>query len=202
MPISTADIGRKAVIRVAPRASRLRVTAAKLAEEESGGHRWPPVTGLGALTCGSTVACHSPTPNCQNVLDQPLKTGRLAVWGGRQVVDTVPRPQNRTCELEVRAAIFIRSIGQGASWLRPLPSSFRRGALSMAFNSDTYHANKYRHEARDYLKEARRLKAQIAAGDCTNWLPGLMRNAVKMARTTWRLSLLYRDAAERRPRHS
>ena len=72
----------------------------------------------------------------------------------------------------------------------------------MAFNSDTYHANKYRHEARDYLKEARRLKAQIAAGDCTNWLPGLMRNAVKMARTTWRLSLLYRDAAERRPRHS
>ena len=77
LPISMTDIGRKAVIRVAPRASRLRVTADKLAEEESGGHRWPPVSGLGALTCGSTVACHRPTPNCQNVLDQPLKR---AVW--------------------------------------------------------------------------------------------------------------------------
>lgn len=35
----------------------------------------------------------------------------------------------------------------------------------MAFNTDTYHANKRSREAREYLAEARALKARVAAGE-------------------------------------
>jgi hypothetical protein len=65
----------------------------------------------------------------------------------------------------------------------------------MAFNSNTYHANKYAREAADYLRRAR--EAKTAA---TDWERSRVSHFAEMALSSSRLSRSYRKMAEERRR--
>ena len=60
----------------------------------------------------------------------------------------------------------------------------------MAFNSNSYHRNKARRRALEYLEQARQSKRQIAAGEGHAWETPVER-LVWYARNEWRLYLSY-----------
>jgi hypothetical protein len=62
----------------------------------------------------------------------------------------------------------------------------------MAFNSNTYHANKLAREAKAKLAEARDIKARVVAGSAYEWeAPGIARCA-SLAKIYARMSRSYR----------
>lgn len=63
----------------------------------------------------------------------------------------------------------------------------------MAFNSNTYHANKARRESAEYLAKARDLKARTASGEARDWERDRLPFFVKMARSYARTSRLFRS---------
>jgi hypothetical protein len=66
----------------------------------------------------------------------------------------------------------------------------------MPFNSDTYHANKYRRIAFQEIAEAKDIKRRAALGQAYDWevrrIPFLASNA----RSSLRLSRIYRECAK------
>lgn len=62
----------------------------------------------------------------------------------------------------------------------------------MPFNSQSYHRNKYRREAKARLVDARELKARIAAGEAYDWEIPRLATFVRLARIDWRLYLIMR----------
>ena len=56
------------------------------------------------------------------------------------------------------------------------------GKRKMAFNSDTFRANKARREAWNYLDEARDIKARVKTGEAYDWEEGRIATKVKLAR--------------------
>jgi hypothetical protein len=58
----------------------------------------------------------------------------------------------------------------------------------MAFNSHTYHANRYRREAWAYLAQARDIKARVLAGTAYSWEAARIPTMVQLARITLKLS--------------
>lgn len=68
----------------------------------------------------------------------------------------------------------------------------------MSFNGDSYRRNKWRRDAIERLREARRLKAEAAAerGDAAQWLRGRVSMAVRLARSSWRLYRIQRSLCE------
>lgn len=62
----------------------------------------------------------------------------------------------------------------------------------MPFNSDTYHANRYRRQAWDELAAARDIKARAARGEAYSWEISRIETFVKLARSSMRLSLSHR----------
>lgn len=63
----------------------------------------------------------------------------------------------------------------------------------MAFNSNTYHANKSRREAWKALAEAREIRARIAAGVAYDWEASQVRICVMRARGAMHRHLLFRS---------
>jgi len=61
----------------------------------------------------------------------------------------------------------------------------------MAFNSNTYHANKYRAEARDYLQQARDIKARAANGEAYDWELPRIAHFAKLAIGSARIARCY-----------
>lgn len=62
----------------------------------------------------------------------------------------------------------------------------------MPFNSNSYHRNKCRRSALINLAEARAIKARVAAGEAYDWEASRIPLIVMLARSDWRLYLLYR----------
>ncbi|MDX8492929.1 hypothetical protein RFN29_15225 [Mesorhizobium sp. VK22B] len=66
----------------------------------------------------------------------------------------------------------------------------------MAFNSDTYHANKYRRIAFEEIAQAKDIKRRAALGQAYDWEIRRIPHLVQNARTSLRLSRIYRSCAE------
>ncbi|RVD44652.1 hypothetical protein EN742_01680 [Mesorhizobium sp. M4A.F.Ca.ET.020.02.1.1] len=66
----------------------------------------------------------------------------------------------------------------------------------MAFNSDTYHANKYRRIAFEEIAQAKDIKRRAAIGQAYDWEVRRIPSLVSNARTSLRLSRLYRECAK------
>lgn len=66
----------------------------------------------------------------------------------------------------------------------------------MAFNSDTYRANKYANSAWHNLANARAIKRRVASGEAFEWERGRIATYVKLARLDMRISLSCRRIAE------
>ena len=62
----------------------------------------------------------------------------------------------------------------------------------MAFNSNTYHANKYRRLAHEALASAREIKARAARGDAYEWELPRVSHFARLARINMRISRTYR----------
>ena len=67
----------------------------------------------------------------------------------------------------------------------------------MAFNSNTYRANKYCKDAAKALANAREIKARAAAGDAYDWEVPLIRSHVRAARGLMHMSFMYRSLRRR-----
>ena len=63
----------------------------------------------------------------------------------------------------------------------------------MAFNSDTYHANKYSRVAFEEIAQAKDIKRRAALGQAYDWEVRRIPLLVQSARTSLRISRLYRD---------
>lgn len=59
----------------------------------------------------------------------------------------------------------------------------------MAFNSRTYHRNRYRKQALAELAKARDVKARAATGDAYDWEVERIPTLVALARNSWRIYL-------------
>lgn len=59
----------------------------------------------------------------------------------------------------------------------------------MPFNSDTYHMNRERRQAREQIAQARDIKARAAAGAAYEWEVARIPTLVRLARISSRLSL-------------
>lgn len=62
----------------------------------------------------------------------------------------------------------------------------------MAFNSGTYHANKWAREAKANLAAAREIKDRAAKGEAYDWEVARIATFVKLARSSNRLSIIQR----------
>lgn len=68
----------------------------------------------------------------------------------------------------------------------------------MAFNSSTYHANRYQREAADNLARARDIKARLATGDAYEWEAPRVATFAKLAIIAARLGRSHRAIAQLR----
>lgn len=66
----------------------------------------------------------------------------------------------------------------------------------MAFNSDTYHANKCSRDAYAEIAKAKDIKRRAATGEAYDWEINRIPHLVRIARSSMRLSVLYRQSAE------
>jgi hypothetical protein len=62
----------------------------------------------------------------------------------------------------------------------------------MAFNAQTYRANKYRKDAWEELAKAREIKTRVKAGDAYEWEVPRIATFVKLARISMHLHLIAR----------
>ncbi|TPI86416.1 hypothetical protein [Mesorhizobium sp. B2-8-9] len=65
----------------------------------------------------------------------------------------------------------------------------------MPFNSDTYHANKYRRIAFEEIGQAKDIKRRAALGQAYDWEIRRIPLLVQGARTSLRISRLFRSCA-------
>lgn len=63
----------------------------------------------------------------------------------------------------------------------------------MAFNSNTYHANKHSREAFAGIAKAKDVKRRAALGQAYDWEIARIKHLVAVARGSMRLCLLYRS---------
>ncbi len=63
----------------------------------------------------------------------------------------------------------------------------------MAFNSNTYHANKARKAAYAWIAKAKEIKARAALGQAYDWEIARIPNLVSYARSDMRISRMFRS---------
>lgn len=71
----------------------------------------------------------------------------------------------------------------------------------MAFNADTYRANKYRRQAWAELAKARDIKQRAAAGTAYEWEAARIPTFVQLARSSMRISISARRIAQLNREH-
>lgn len=64
----------------------------------------------------------------------------------------------------------------------------------MAFNAQTYRANKYRRKAWEELAQARQIKDRVVAGVAYDWEKPRISTLVTLAKSSMRLYLLMRPS--------
>jgi hypothetical protein len=70
----------------------------------------------------------------------------------------------------------------------------------MPFNSDTYHANKFKRLAWEGMASARDIKARAERGEARQWEVAKLPHMVQIARSMMRTSVVFRQISNERKR--